>query len=345
LLDQKYPDAWYLNFDDNRLYGFENNDFRRLDELITESGCKILFFDEIQVVDGWERFVRQKLDEKFRIVITGSNASLLSKELGTKLTGRHISTELFPFSFVEYVKMKGVPGDENALSGYLLSGGFPEYLKQNRNEILADLFDDILVRDIVVRYGIRDVKGLQNLALFLVSNPGNLVTAGKLKQTIGISAASTILEYFSHLTSSYLFHFIPRFSYSIKSQLINPRKVYVADTGLITVNSLSFSDDTGRRLENTIFTFLRANHKSIFYWSERNECDFIVIRKGKKPLLLQVCADLNMDNLEREIDGLTEAAQFFGSGEGTIVTLNQSDSFTQKGIRIKVVPAFQFLLK
>lgn len=343
LIKEKYPDAYYLNFDDNRLYGFENSDFRRLDELISESGRKILFFDEIQVVNGWERYVRQKLDEKYKIVITGSNASMLSKELGTKLTGRHISKELFPFSYAEYLRFSGSPENEKSLSDYMSTGGFPEYLKYKLPEILSDLFDDILIRDIVVRYGIRDIKGLQNLALYLISNSGTLVTAGKLKQTAGLSATSTVLEYFSHFSSSYLFHFIPKFSYSVKSQMINPRKVYPSDTGLITVNSLSFSDDKGRRLENVVHNFLRMQNTNISYWSEKNECDFVVIRKGKKPLLFQVCYDLNMDNLDREIAGLTEAARFFSVREGTIITMNQTDRFTQDGVRIKAVKAGEFL--
>lgn len=343
LIREKYQDSWYLNFDDNRLYGFENSDFRRLDELISESGRKILLFDEIQVVDGWERYVRQKLDEKFKIIITGSNASMLSKELGTKLTGRHVSKELFPFSYNEFLKFTHSPNNESSLLNYMNTGGFPEYLKQGREEILSDLFDDILIRDIVVRFGVRDIKGLQNLAIMLISNPGTLVTAGKLRQSTGISATSTILEYFSHFTSSYLFHFIPRFSYSVRVQLVNPRKVYSADTGLITVNSLSFTDDKGRRLENMVFNFIRKQKKNIFYWSEKHECDFVVTEKGKKPLLIQVCYDLNADNLEREIAGITEAADFFNLKEGTIVTMKQSDKFVKNGVRIYVVPATGFL--
>ncbi len=343
MIKEKYPDSYYLNFDDNRLYGFENNDFRRLDELISESGKKILLFDEIQVIDGWERYVRQKLDEKYRIVITGSNASMLSNELGTKLTGRYISKELFPFSYSEFLAFTGSVRNENSFSEYMSLGGFPEFLKQKREEILSSLFDDILIRDIVVRYGIRDIRGLQNLALLLISNPGTLVTAGKLKQSAGISATSTVLEYFSHLSSSYLFSFVPKFSYSVKSQMINPRKAYSADTGLITVNSLSFSGDKGRRLENIIHNHIRTRYPNICYWSEKNECDFVILRKGKKPLLIQVCYDLNMDNLDRELAGLTEVAKFFTTREGIIVTLNQSDKFSNDGIRINAVPADEFL--
>ena len=338
-----YPDAFYLNFSDNRLYGFENADFTRLDEIIKESGSKVLFFDEIQEIEGWDRYVRQKLDENFRLAITGSNASLLGRELGTKLTGRHISRELFPFSFSEYLKYSGSLMVAESFISYMKAGGFPEYLNAGRDEILSDLFEDILIRDIVVRYGIRDIKGLQRLALYLVSNIGKPVTGGRLKQSVGISATSTILEYFSHLESAYLFFFVPRFSYSVKSQMVSPRKVYAIDTGLVNVNSASFTDDTGRKLENMIYTFLRRCNKSIFYWSGKNECDFIVMRKGEKPLIIQVCSDLNRDNLDRELKGINEAAEFFKVRSAFILTLNQSDDINYANVNVKVVPAWKFI--
>src|SRR5690606_24660791 len=137
--------------------------------------------DEIQVVDGWERYVRQKLDEGMQLVITGSNASLLSSELGTKLTGRHITKELFPFSYKEYCTFNSVDSSEEALFNYLKTGGFPEYVNTGNDDILHQLFEDILIRDIAVRYGVRDIKTLQRLALYLVSNVGNLVTGNKLR--------------------------------------------------------------------------------------------------------------------------------------------------------------------
>lgn len=343
LLARKYKNAFYLNFDDNRLYGFDNSDFSRLDELITESGCRLLFFDELQEIQGWERYVRQKLDENYNVVITGSNASLMSRELGTKLTGRHLDKELFPFSYTEYLQATETQGGEESVKGYLNKGGFPAFIRSGDDRVLSDLFEDILLRDIILRYGIRDVKGLQRLALWLISNTGNLVTATGLRQVAGISATSTIMEYFSHLESSYLFHFVPRFSYSLRSQMISPRKVYCADNGLISVNSGSFSDDRGRKLENAVFVHLRSKYKSVFYFSEKQECDFVVMRKGNKPLIIQACYELNRDNLERELGALFEALAFFENREGTIVTLNQSDRFTRDGMIVAVIPVWKFL--
>jgi len=343
LIGKKYTKAFYLNFDDNRLYGFDNSDLLRLDEVISETGSRILFFDEIQEVDGWERYVRQKLDENYKVVITGSNASLLSREPGTKLTGRHLNIELFPFSYNEFLKATKMKSGEESVISYMNNGGFPEYLTTGREEILSDLFEDILIRDIVVRYGIRDIKGLQRLALWLISNTGNRVTGSKLKQTIGISATSTIMEYFSHLESAYLFHFVPCFSYSVRSQMISPRKLYSADNGLITVNSASFTDDRGRKLENIVYNHLRSMYKSLFYYSEKKECDFIVTLKGKKPLVFQVCHTLDRDNLDRELGGLYEALAFFKLNEGIIVTLNQKDTFRYNRLTARVIPVWEFL--
>lgn len=344
LLKQRHKDAFYLNFDDNRLFGFESNDLMRLDEVIKDTGSRLLFFDELQETKGWERYVRQKLDENFNVVLTGSNASLMNRELGTKLTGRHLNRELFPFSYSEYLEAVKGKNNVNSFTEYLNKGGFPAYIKTGETQILSDLFEDILIRDIVIRYGVRDIRALQHLALWLVSNTGNLVTGSGLRKITGISATSTIMEYFSHLESSYLFHFVPRFSYSARSQMISPRKVYSADNGLITVNSASFTDDNGRKLENAVFLHLRSKYKSIFYFSERKECDFIVTQKGKKPLVIQVCFTLGRDNLDREVSGLFEAMEFFNVKKGIIVTLNQSDRFTRKGMTAFVRPVWEFVM-
>ena len=342
LLQEKYPDAFYLNFEDPRLYEMELQDFTRLDELIKDNGQIELFFDEIQSVDGWERYVRQKLDESFKLMITGSSASLLSTELGTKLTGRHITKELFPFSWDEFRLFLDLESSSENILHYMKTGGFPEYVKTGNDEILHQLFEDILVRDIAVRHSIRDVKTLQQLALYLVSNVGNLVTGNRLKSMFGIGATSTVLEYFSHLEQTWLIHFIPKFSYSVRKQNINPRKVYAIDTGLVNVNSKSFSGDYGRLLENLVYLFLRRRYSDIYYFSEEGECDFVVSRRGDIKEVIQVCMELTPDNLDRELNGLFEALDFFELDEGTIVTLNQSDHFEREEKIAHVIPCHQY---
>ena len=344
LLKEKYPDALYLNFEDIRLYEFEKKDFTRLDKVIALVGTKVLLFDEIQIVDGWERYIRQKLDEGFQLVITGSNATLLSKELGTKLTGRQITKELFPFSYREFNQFKKLKSSVDSLTQYLHTGGFPEFVKQGINEILNHVFDDILIRDIAVRHGLREVKTLQRLALYLVSNVGNLITANRLKSMFEVGSANTITEYLAYLEDSYLFHFVPKFSYSQRKQMVNPRKVYTIDTGMITVNSGSFTDDDGRKLENLVYLHLRRKFREIYYFSERKECDFVVFKKGAPIDAIQVCFDLNADNLDRELDGLLAALTELKLKEGRIVTLDQKDEYEKDGCIIKVIPCHEYLL-
>lgn len=163
---EHFEDTFYLNFETPLLYGFSIHDFERLDRIISAKNAVWLFFDEIQIIEGWERYIRQKLDENYFVVVTGSNASLLSKELGTKLTGRHINQELFPFSYQEFLKFKKLEKGENSLMEYLNKGGFPEFIKTDDTEQLLQLFNDLIIRDIVVRHGIKDVKNLQLLSRF-----------------------------------------------------------------------------------------------------------------------------------------------------------------------------------
>lgn len=342
LLKGKYNDAFYFNFEHPGLYNFEKTDFQKLDEIIKEAGKQILFFDEIQIVEGWERFIRLKLDENYTIIITGSNASLLSRELGTKLTGRHITKELFPFSFQEFCSFFDMPKTEKALLSFLQTGGFPEYVKTRDEDNLTQLFDDILVRDIAIRYGIRDLKTLKSLALFIISNTGKYVTGNKLKTLFNVGSTSTIMEYMSHLEQSFLLFFVQKFSYSVRKQMINPRKVYTIDTGLVNVNSLSFSKDFGRKLENTVYLHLRRRYKEIYYFAEKGECDFIVIEKGEVKDVIQVCYQLTQDNLDRELNGLLEALHFFNKEEGTIITFNQTDRFEKDGKVATVIPFYNF---
>ncbi|MCL2027091.1 MAG: ATP-binding protein [Bacteroidales bacterium] len=338
-------DFFYFNFEDIRLYDFQIKDFALLDTAIEKSGQKLLFFDEIQAVTGWELFVRQKLDQRYRIVLTGSNASLLSRELGTKLTGRQITKELFPFSYREFVSFKNKKNNAKTFLEYLQTGGFPEYVKAENPDILNGLIDDILYRDIVVRYGIKDASSIKRLLSYLFFNTAKLTTPSKLKDIAGVKSPSTILDYFSYLEASYLIQLLPKFSFSLKSQMLAPKKVYVCDTGLIKTGTILLTENYGYLLENIVFSHLRRHTKELFYFNENNkECDFVELQNGKIKTLLQVCWDLNEDNEEREIRGLTEAMHYFKQTKGYIITYNQRDTIHHENVVIEVIPAHEFLM-
>lgn len=346
LLYNQLDNVFFLNFDTPKLFNFEIDDFSILDEIIREQGKKILLFDEIQSVKGWELFIRQKLDDRFRVFITGSNASLLSRELGTKLTGRHITKELFPFSFSEFCRFKKLNTDANSLAEYLNSGGFPEYLKTNNQEILVHLINDIVYRDISVRYNIRDVSLAKQLLIYLASNVAKPTSATRLTQVLPIKSPVTILDYFSFFEQTYLLQLIPKFSYSVRAQMVNPKKVYFLDNGLVNALSVSFSSDFGRKLENAVFAELRKKHLEIYYFSEKGkECDFVVFENQKPIHLIQVCYQINSDNEAREKSGLLAAMGFFNLKKGTIITFDQNDKWILTDKTVNVVPFYNYFSK
>lgn len=317
----------YLNFEDPRLAGFDLSDLNRLHEIAVKQGTLPYFFDEIQNIDNWESFVRFRLDEGYRIFITGSNASMLSKELGTKLTGRHITKELFPFSYSEYLAFTGQESGAPSSVKYMKSGGFPEYLKTGLPEVLMNAFNDIIVRDIAIRYNLKNTLVLQQLAVWLVSNTGKPITGNSLRKIFQISSSSSMMDYLSYFVDAYLFFFIPKFSYSHKVQLVNPKKVYCIDNGFVEINSVSFNEDNGRLLENMVFMHLRRQTPEIYYFSDKKECDFVVFQQGKLQGLYQVCWQLDQNNMDRELSGLLEAMNYFDLKNAILITQNQSDTF------------------
>lgn len=341
-------DAFYLNFDDPALYGFSASDFVILEEAIERfqnenKGSKAVYFDEIQVVEGWEVFVNSQLRKGNLVTVTGSNASLLSYELGTRLTGRHLDYELFPFNFDEYCKLRKCDKTSESFKHFLEEGGFPEYLIYNRTDILKRLFEDILMRDVIVRYGIKDVRSIKMLSVYLASNCGNLITGSKLSAQLGLKTTATILEYLSFLEQCYLFFFVPKFNYSAKAQSVNPKKVYCIDTGMIQNVTLSINADMGRVFENAVFIELRRRTKNIWYYSEAAfECDFLYGRDVVPENAVQVCYELTSENKEREVRGLVETCKKFHGVKPLIVTFNQNDKISYGGMIVEAVPAVEF---
>ncbi len=346
-LIKKARNFYYFNFEDPRAAGFEVSDFQKLNDVFIEEYGKseCYFFDEIQNIQQWELFVRQMLDKKMHFVLTGSNASLLSKEFGTKLTGRHLRFELFPFSFKEFLNLAALKPGLNSFEKYLKVGGFPQYLKDKKDEILYELLNDIITRDIVIRHKMRNQKLVKEIAIYLLTNVGKEFSYRSLKETFGVGSVNTIIFFVSCFEDSYLVFTVPKFSHSLKSQIKNPKKIYSIDNGLASVNSTSFSEDRGRMLENIVFLHLRKRYRDIFYFRQKYECDFLIKEKGKITNAIQVCFEMNDDNKDREIRGLQEALEKVKLEQGVILTFDQEDELSLLNKRIVIKPVWKWLIE
>lgn len=351
-----YKSFYYLNFEDERLLSFKSSDFNYLLEVFIElyGEQKVIFFDEIQYVSGWEKFVGRLFSSGYKIFITGSSANLLSRELGTALTGRHLKMELYPFSFREYLRYYQqedsykMTGDRAKLKKnfhqFLEYGGFPEVLESKNKEELKQLYQDVLVKDLLVRFKIRDDKAFRELVLYLLSNIGVPVSFNNLRKTLGLKSVSQVKNYVSYLEEAYLVFLLYKYDYSLGKQMINDRKIYGIDTGMIKAVSFRFSEDAGRYLENLVFLELKRREKEIYYYKDEGECDFIV-RKGLKiSEAIQVTTELNQVNTQREINGLLSAIKKYNLKEGLILTNDTEENRKIGDIRIKIMPIWKWLL-
>ncbi|HPT22537.1 MAG TPA: ATP-binding protein [Bacteroidales bacterium] len=337
LLNKK---AIYLNFEDPRLIEFTVSDFSQLEKIATEAGIKRLLLDEIQNIDSWELFARSAIEKGFHIYITGSNASMLSRELGTKLTGRYKQIELFPFSYKEFLSYHDLERSSESFDIYFNTGGFPEHLEEKDDNYLRTLLRDIITRDIAVRRNITNENQLIRLAVHLLSNIGKEFSYNSISKILEIKSVRTVIDYCDYLNESYITDFIPQYSTSIKKQLVNPRKSYCIDPGLARANSISFSKDYGRRLENFVYNKLRRDNREIYYYrSAGAECDFLVKQNEQIILAVQVCWEVNYENMKREINGIKSALAETGAREGYVITYNQEDNLEG----IKLIPAWKWI--
>jgi len=345
VMKQKHS-AYYFKFEDPRAENFEVADFEKLDEILREEygDSEYYFFDEIQNVEKWELYVRKMLDGKKRFLLTGSNASLLSKELGTRLTGRHLNLELFPFSFREFLAFTGKKAGADSFEEYFQKGGFPEYLASGRVDMLQELFEDIIERDIVVRHRLKSAKIIKEMALYLLTNAGKEFSYNSLKSVFALGSANTAADYVSYLEDSYLLFTVPKFEYSLKKEIVNPKKVYSVDNGLSAASSVSFTADKGRMLENLVFLHLKRQNKQVSYFREKNECDFVVKEKRAVTAAIQVCYQLTDENKDRELKGLSEALEKFGLKDGLILTYDQEDELKAANKRIILKPVWKWML-
>ena len=335
-------DWFYLKFDSPQLVDMELGDSDALDRVIARSGARNLYFDEMHELDGWELYVLQKLDEGFRVCVTGSNASLLKGERATKLTGRHISSELFPFSFKEYCEYLGKPNDWTEIDGYLKSGGFPRFLATRDESILFELFDDIMYRDVVAKHGIREMGAVQRLAAYLIENPGCRFSATRMLKSLNVSVASTVINWCDWFEDAYLFFFVPKYSDSVRAQLVNPRKVYSVDTGLVNVVSRRIVFNDALCFENMVFLALRRKYRDIFYFDDGGECDFVCMEHHLPRVAVQACVKLTKEDSGREKEGLAAAMRRFSFNEGFIVTKSQREDIKVDEGVIHVVPFSDF---
>ena len=335
-----------VHFDDLRLASFSSNDFLLLYEIAKERKVDTLVLDEVQDIVGWEKLVVGCLDRKLRVMVTGSNAKLLSREFGTKLTGRHLNIELFPFSYPEFLRFTKKRASKLSIDEYLSIGGFPAYVESRQRMVLSELFNDILYRDIVVRYSLKDAAPIKGLATFLLGHVGCRISPSRIKDSVHVASASTILEYFNYLEETYLVQRIPRFAASQKASMSAPKKVYACDTGLVSAIESIDEANLGHKLENLVYLKLRNPDDSMFYFvndADGTECDFVIERRDGTFGAVQVCWELSRDNEEREINGALRAMERFGLKEAVLVTRDQSDLISEGGRIIRVVPAWKWL--
>jgi hypothetical protein len=357
---QTRKDYCYVNFEDERLLSFRAEDFSILDEVLIEvyGTAGTYFFDEIQNVEKFETFVRRLQDSGKKVVLTGSNASLLSREFGTRLTGRYKLFEVYPFSFVEFLRFQKtklrkeslyIPEEKVNLirlfGRYAETGGMPEYLRNNDSDYIQTLYDNILYRDIIARYSIRRQRLVRELVGILASTITLPFTYNSLKKSLGLMNAITVKEYISYLSGAYLFFELLRFDYSVKKQLNSPRKIYIIDTAFSAISGFSLSPDKGRILENIVFIDLMRRGSEIFYFAGDQECDFILRDKKKITGAIQVCYEFTKENQERETGGLLKAMAEFRLTQGMILTYDQEDTLTSGGKTITIKPVWKWLLE
>ncbi len=352
-------DFYYLNFEDERLFDFPANEFNRLYEgLVSLYGEKKTFFlDEIQNINNFETFVRRLYEEGFKFIITGSSATLLSKELGTKLTGRHVDIVVRPFSFLEFLQLKEVKLDNETIyktenkieiikyfEEYLVKGGMPEYLIYGDPELLTRVYEDTVIKDIAIRYKVNNVAILKQLYSYLINNFANKFSYNSLKKVIAIHSVNTFKKFIVYLEETYFAKTITKFDYSFKKQIMNDKKFYVLDNGFIGVLSKRITKDKGWLLENIVFNSLNKNYE-VFYHSGERECDFITVKNKKVVQAIQVCDELNTENKDREIAGLTEAMKKFSLKEALLLTSNQEENIKISRKKIIVKPIWKWLLE
>ncbi len=352
----KLHDFYYINFDDERLINFTVSDFNNLIILWKKKyNSKFILIDEIQNIINWERFVRRIHDEGYKLFITGSNAKLLSSELSTHLTGRYQKLELYPFSFKELVDYHKLSTSSTPTSimkakifklfdDFILHGGFPEYIKYKDDEYLKRIYEDIIYRDIITRFGIKEVKSFRELANYIFTNFTKEASYNALKDILGIKTSMSVRSYVGFLEESYLVFELFKYDFSLKKQYISDKKLYVIDNGIRNATAFYFSSDRGRLLENLVYIELKRRGVNLFYFKDKSECDFLIQNKNTITQAIQVTQRIDHSNEKREFEGILNSFERLKIKDGLILTENQDETRIINSKKIIIRPIWKWLL-
>ena len=350
-------DYCYFNFDDERIV----TDVSILESIYNlhleiYGREPVLFLDEIQNIAFWEKFVNRMYEQGVKVFVTGSNAKLLSSEISTSLTGRNKLIELFPFSFSEYLRFIGnqysidrlTPKSKSLLfkdfHNYTRTGGFPLVVRESDTELINAYFQDILYRDIISRFRLTQVNEIRQIGIYFASNIGKLFSYSTLQQVSGVKSTSSVKDYLYYFEQSYLFFYLNKFDYSVKKQIMNPKKVYTIDPAFAHRLGSHFSENKGRILENIVYLELLRRGKEVFYHTGKLECDFLVKEGLDIVEAIQVVYQLDATNCEREYGGLHEAMQTYNITRGLLITNDIDEEFNSKIEGLEIIPIWKWLL-
>ncbi|WP_302029683.1 ATP-binding protein, partial [Bacteroides caecimuris] len=351
----------YLNFDDAQLLENWDEDLVMLALDDIYPGYDYLLLDEVQNLPNWDMWVSKLYRRGKNLVITGSNAKLLSSEMATSLTGRYLKIDMLPFSLDETMSWNDIdihaPREEQLAKAtvladdYMRNGGYPETIKARAitKNYLSTLFDSILLKDVAKRHKVRNTTDLYNLATYLLSNFCNPISSNELAVELGLSSVATTKKFCDYLAEPYLFFYLPRFNNKLKLMKKAPRKVYVVDNGFVQSTAFNLSENLGRLFENQVFVeLLRRGYEpgnTLFYYRTRNdkEIDFVTRRGTKVEQLIQVCYDMTSEKTrKRELDALVEAAEELHCDNLIVITNDQEAQIECKGKVINIVMVNQF---
>ena len=351
----------YFNFDDPALVGEKLDLYELVDELHKFYGeTKFVLFDEIQNLKGWELFANRLHRQGYNLILTGSNANLLSVELATHLTGRHLPIEILPFDFQEFLKAKNFskfdqkPELLKLLEQYMTFGGFPEVVTKNQHPrgYLDVLFDSLLFKDVVKRHKVRFSEQIDQLGSYLINNVSNQYSFRKLANILKFKSDVTLEKYLKYLEEAYIIFSLSSFSAKAGERLRSPKKIYTVDNGFVASKAVQHFSDNGKLMENLVFTeFVKRGfepNRELFYYKTRNgrEVDFAIMNGYEISKLIQVCYDVrNLDAEQREVKSLIEASDELKVDNLTVLTWDDEREVKKNGKTVKFKPLWKWLLE